>query len=160
MQPPSKPIHEQLKEKYLSSTWFRFNVLEPRIGDMDCPAIVEEHGPRGQSCYIVFVTNRGPHHYGCIEERCISFSAKTIEAALRHQRAYHFGHNPFICIPSSGERWYVFILLVYASGICPCSSLACVHRIQLTPCVLTHSCSGKRFYSRKDLVRHQARCHA
>ena len=110
MQPPSaESVHEQLKKEYLNSNWFRFNVVEPRIGDMDCPALAEDHGPRGQSCYIVFVTNRSPSDFGCIEERCIAFSVETIEAALRHQRAYHFGHNPFMCIPSSGELWYVFI---------------------------------------------------
>ena len=167
MQPPSsKPVHEQLKEEYLRSTWFRLNLPEPRVGDMDCPAIVEDHWPRGQSCYIVFVTNEGPRHYGCIEERCMAFSAKTIEAALRHQRAYHFGHNPFICTPSSGHLWYVLVSLVYTSGTVPLSvqvSRACLcghyHRIQLAPCILTHSCSGKRFYSRKDLARHQSRYH-
>ena len=126
MQSPSaKPVQEQLKEEYLNSTWFRFNVVEPQIGNMDCSALAEDHGPRGQSCYIVFVTNRGPGDFGCIEERCLAFSAKTIEAALRHQRAHHFGHNPFICIPSSGDIWYVSTLLVYTSGTVPRSESPC-----------------------------------
>jgi len=113
--PPSRVKRnlEQLKEEYLNSSWFRFNVVEPRIGDIECLALAEEYGPRGQSCYIVFVTNRGSGNYGCIEDHCVAFSAKTVEAALRHQRAYHFGHNPFICIPNSGALWYVFLIGVY-----------------------------------------------
>ena len=127
MRPPSsKSVHEQLKEEYLGSTWFRFNLVEPRIGDMDCPAVVEEHWPRGQSCYIVFVTSRGPAHFGCIEERCLGFSTRTIESALRHQRAYHFGHNPFMCIPTSGELWYVFISLYTPTAPFPGLSRTCI----------------------------------
>src|SRR5258706_9646551 len=48
MQPSAGSVQEQLKEEYLNSTWFRFNVVEPRIGDMDCSALAEDHGPRGQ----------------------------------------------------------------------------------------------------------------
>ena len=143
MQPPSaESVHEQLKKEYLDSTWFRFNVVEPRIGDMDCPALAEDHGPRGQSCYIVFVTNRSPSDFGCIEERCIAFSVETIEAALRHQRAYHFGHNPFMCIPSSGELWYVFISY---TPVVPClgpSFVAVVSLPSVSACIL---CSDSLF---------------
>jgi len=64
MQP--KTDFEQLKENYLNSSWFYLNTTEPRIGDPDFPALAEEHGPRGQSCYILYgysdlSTNLGSH---------------------------------------------------------------------------------------------------
>jgi len=159
MHPPSaKPVLEQLKEKYLNSSWFCFNIVEPRIGDPDCPALADEQGLRGQSCYIVFVINRGPRNFGCIEEGCMAFSIKTVEAALRHQRAYHFGHNPFVCFPNSGELWCVSLSLstptVASSWF---ESRSCSILRSDSP---SNFYSGKRFYCCNDLKRHQARCHS
>jgi hypothetical protein len=108
---------EQLKEKYLDSSWLRRNVPEPRIGDIDCPADAEEYGLRGQSCYTIFVTNRGSGDFGCIEEGCVTFSAKSRESALRHQRDYHFGHKPFVCTPSNGVAWFVVTSLIYTPRV-------------------------------------------
>lgn len=123
MRPPSaKAELEQIREEYLDSTWYRFNAVEPPIGSIDSSPLTEGRGPRGRSCYIVFVTNLYPGGYGCVEEACAGFSAKTVEAALRHQRAHHFGHAPFLCIPTSGEIWYVLTSFLSLKG--PMSSSA------------------------------------
>ena len=117
MRPPSAEAEfKQIREEYLESTWYRFNTVEPPIGSIDCSPLAEGRGPKGRSCYFVFVTELHPRGYGCVEEACAGFSATTVEAALRHQRAHHFGHAPFLCIPTNGEIWYVLISFLSLNG--------------------------------------------
>jgi hypothetical protein len=42
------------------------------------------------------VTNRDSGGFACIGECCMAFFANTVEAALRLQRANHFGHSPLV----------------------------------------------------------------
>ena len=106
MQSPRVKLEfEQLKGEDLNPSWLQFILVAPRVGAIKCPALAEVHRPRGQSRHAAFVTYRDSGNISCIEDGCVTFHAKTTEAAFRRQRAYQFGHNPFTCLPSNGEPW-------------------------------------------------------
>jgi hypothetical protein len=122
-----EPGLELLKEAYSDSNWIRLNVIEPLIGDIDCPALTKEHARQGESCYIVFVTNQDSGNFGCIEESCKAFSTKTIEGhfvikgpvtlGIIHSCAFRVADNAGTC--SSHYRRH--------PGCCTGLSPVCAH---------------------------------
>jgi len=110
--PTQKRIHlKTLVAIFNASTWLRGNHHEPRIGDPDAPQLAELYGPRGRSCYIVFVHDWGDGTYGCCHEACFrpaghgGYATRSLEDAIRHQRYNHFNHRPFECVPINGSQW-------------------------------------------------------
>ena len=90
-----------------ASAWLRDNDPEVRIGHPDCPVEAEQYGARGQSVYTAFVDFQNDYTYGCKDEACRTYSTRSLEEAVRHQRYHHFNHLPYACVPASGAMWYV-----------------------------------------------------
>ena len=109
--PPGQPnMHPELQSIEMAinaSAWLAYNAPEPLIGGFDCPHLAERWGLRGISVYAVFVEARPDNTYGCRQNRCRSYIARSLERAIQHQRYYHFNHSPFVCIPSNGTLWFV-----------------------------------------------------
>ena len=100
-----KCMQEALKVYELwfsTSEWCRNHTMEPRIGDLDCPAAAENDGMARQSFLTVFISILEVRKFGCRFEECREFSARTLEGALKHQRKHHFDHRPFRCSPHAG----------------------------------------------------------
>ena len=92
-----------------TSDWLRNNELEPSIGERNCPAEADPYGTRGLSVYTAFIKNQDADTYGCKYEPCRAYSTRNMEEAIRHQRHHHFDHSPFVCVPTSGNTWYVLV---------------------------------------------------
>ena len=105
-----------LIEAINASAWLRDNDPEPRIGHPDCPAGASQYGLRGESVYTVFVTLQNDGTYGCKDEACRAYSTQSLDAAVRHQRSYHFDHLPYACVPASGT-YLLSPLIRYAGRI-------------------------------------------
>ena len=103
-------VNLQKLEKIInSSAWLRDNELEPSIGERDCPAEADPYGARGLSVYMAFITTQDDNAYGCKYERCRAYSTRSMEEAVRHVRHHHFNHSPYVCVPASGNTWYVLV---------------------------------------------------
>jgi len=84
-----------------TSSWLKLNVYEPLVGSPDSSPLVDKYGVRGLSCYSSLVEGRDDGTFGCRQERCMHFSAKTMEGAIKHQRA-HYDHRPYKCDEFTG----------------------------------------------------------
>jgi len=100
---------QKLEKAINTSTWLRDNEPEPRIGDRNCPAEADAYGTRGQSVYTAFIEDSDSDTYGCKYEACRAYSTRCMEEAVRHLRHHHFSHSPYLCIPASGNTWYVSV---------------------------------------------------
>lgn len=96
-----------LEKTYKESSWFRGNRHEPIVGDPDCPYLAQTYGLSRRSCLTVFVDVHDAAGHKCRFERCLSFTFKHLDEALKHLRQHHFGNRPFVCLPESGATWYV-----------------------------------------------------
>jgi len=102
---------DHLATMYNQSQWLSENKHEPHIGDPDAPALADEYGARGRSCYAVFVSMSRDGTYGCFHDSCFlpvdrgGYSARSLDQAIRHQRYHHFYHQPFECVPVDGTHW-------------------------------------------------------
>ena len=105
---------KMLEQDCNCSQWLNQNEHEPRVGDLNCPQLAENRGIRGMSLYTAFVRNRGDtdEAYGCHFAPCAAYHTYCLEDAIRHQRDHHFNHKPFLCVPASGNPWYVLNFLV------------------------------------------------
>ena len=92
-----------------ASAWLRDNEPEPSIGEGNCPAEADPYGTRELSVYTAFITNQDGDAYGCKYERCRAYSARSMEEVVRHLRHHHFDHSPYVCVPVSGNTWYVSV---------------------------------------------------
>jgi len=101
---------KMLEQECDRSLWLAQNVLEPRLGDHNCPKLADSRGIRGMSLYTAFVRSRSDRTYGCHFEPCSSYYTPSLEESIRHQRDYHFNHQPFVCLPASGKPWYALLL--------------------------------------------------
>ena len=88
-----------------SSLWLDANAKEPVVGSQDSSRLVDQYGVRGLSCYSALVERRDDGSFGCRQERCMHFSARTMEGAITHQRANHYDHRPYKCSDVTGLRW-------------------------------------------------------
>ncbi len=83
---------EELAVKFEKRSWHPRE--EPIIGSQDCPALAEQYGVRGQSCYVVFVYKQINGRYGCRHERCFrdggGHTCSSIQEAIHHQYGNHF----------------------------------------------------------------------
>ena len=95
----------KLEEMFNESPWLLQHLLEPLIGDPNCPEMAETYGITRASCYTVFVELNEDETYGCRFERCHAYEERSLEEAIRHQRYHHFDHRPFECISVGGARW-------------------------------------------------------
>ncbi|SRR5258706_4324701 len=95
----------QLEQSIISSPWHAANTLEPTCGSPDCPYHADRYGIRGMSCYTAFVDTKPDDTFGCWYEECSRYSVRRLEDAVKHQRANHFNHKPFLCIPANGTAW-------------------------------------------------------
>ena len=100
----------QNTRRYLrKASWLQQNCHEPLIGNPNCPRLL--YGERGRLCFSAFVHTRGIRTYGYRHEACFQedeeggFSTRSFKDAIRHQRYYHFYHQPFLCVPSNGTQW-------------------------------------------------------
>src|SRR5258706_5642327 len=89
-----------------SSSWVEANAPEPLVGSQESSQLVDQYGIRGLSCYSALVERRDDGTFGCRQERCMHFSAGTMEGAITHQRVHHYYHRPYKCsINVTGLRW-------------------------------------------------------
>jgi hypothetical protein len=130
------------------SDWLANDDHEPRVGDFECPELVQKYAVRGQSIYTPLVTKKGSGFYGCIYGPCYAFFTTNLEDAIRHLRHHHFGHSPFVCIPPNGGTWYV--------SHCPLL-YSLPHTRRKTNLALTYS--DCRFPAQIDLTNHQHSAH-
>jgi hypothetical protein len=130
----------QLEEKIITLPWYAANTIEPTCGSPDCPYPADLYGVCGMSCYTAFVVAKPNDTFGCWREECAAYSTPKLDDAVKHQRANHFNHKPFLCAPANGTS------LVSLGW--PCLAR-----------VLTLSGSNKRFFSLTDLKNHRRRCH-
>jgi hypothetical protein len=82
---------EELRIAFLARSWHPG--AEPIISSPDCPALAEQYGERGRSCYAVFVYEHSSGRYGCRHECCSQErnpSFRSMADAIRHQRLRHF----------------------------------------------------------------------
>lgn len=87
-----------------TSEWCKYQKMEPRIGDPDCPEEAEQYGMARQSFLTVFIRVLEVRRFGCRFEECRGFSSRDLEGALKHMRQHHFDHRPFHC-SSNGGTW-------------------------------------------------------
>jgi hypothetical protein len=87
----------ELEKAFNKSTWLANETLEPVVGHPLCPAVAEEHGITGMSCYTALVESYDDDLFGCRYEACRMFRVTSIEDAVRHLRHDHFDHRPFGC---------------------------------------------------------------
>ena len=120
---------KMLEQECNSSQWLNDNELEPCVGDLDCPNLAEGRGIRGKSLYTAFVVHRSDGAYGCYFPRCFPYRASSLDDAIRHQREHHFYHTPFVCVPHSGNFWYVLTFLLR----CPLKSYILVATVVSQP---------------------------
>jgi hypothetical protein len=106
---------EKLIEK---SDYVVNNRLEPNVGDAGTPQLADKYGTRGQSIFTVFLKNKDDGAYGCKFERCLAYSTRNLDQAIRHIRHHHFNHFPFPCVPLNGNHWYVSHCPLFYSSIC------------------------------------------
>jgi len=89
-----------------NSPWLEADAHEPLVGSQDSSPLVDKYGVRGLSCYSALVeTPRDDRTFGCRQERCMHFSARSMEAAITHQRAHHYDHRPHKCSDVTGLQW-------------------------------------------------------
>ena len=100
---------QKLEKVINESAWLRANAPEPRIGDSDCPAEADSYGARGMSVYTAFIETQDGYTYTCKYEPCRAYSTRSMDEAVRHQRHHHFDHKPYLCVPASGNTWYVSV---------------------------------------------------
>ena len=100
---------QKLEKVINESAWLRANHLEPSIGDRNCPAEADPYGARGMSVYTAFIETQDGDTYKCKHEPCHAYSTRSMDEAVRHQRHHHFYHAPFMCVPASGNIWYVSV---------------------------------------------------
>ena len=131
---------QRLDDIINKSAWLKRNVLEPCIGDPDCPVEAVPHGIHGQSLYTAFVEIRDGDAYGCKYPQCGAYSVRCMEEAVRHQRLHHFNHSPYLC---TRNAWYILVFHIpvrwLGTNHCP-------------------SYSDRRFPSQIDLHRHEENC--
>ena len=96
---------KELEQSIIYSPWYAANSLEPICGSPNSPYHAGFYGIRGLSCYTAFVDTNPNGTFGCWYEECPRYSARRLEDALRHQRANHFNHKPFLCVPTNGAAW-------------------------------------------------------
>lgn len=137
-------VNLQKLEKIINtSAWLRDNELEPCIGANNCPAEADPYGTRGLSVYTAFIKCQDVDVYGCKYEPCRAYSTRSMEEAIRHLRHHHFDHSPYLCVPASGNTWYVSVSSL------PVRWLGTNRR---------PSYSGRRFPAQIDLANHQQNC--
>ena len=95
----------QLEQDIISSPWHAANALEPTCGSLNCPYRADLYGIRGLSCYTAFVDTKPDGTFGCWYEECSRYSVRRLEDAVKHLRANHFNHKPFLCVPTNGTPW-------------------------------------------------------
>ena len=119
---PSKQYEElkRLEKIFNRCSWLLNELLEPVIGDPDCPPEAEKYGIRGTSCYTAFVEDHGDTTYGCRHEICHlhPFRFTSLDGAVRHQRYHHFDHRPFMCVPLSGAQWCAIFFSLFKRVPC------------------------------------------
>jgi len=96
---------KELEQSIISSPWYAANSPEPTCESPNSPYHADLYGIRGLSCYTAFVDTNPNGTFGCWYEECSRYSARRLEDALRHQRANHFNHKPFLCVPTNGAAW-------------------------------------------------------
>ena len=94
-------IHQWIKGRH----WLKVNTHEPLVGSQDSSPLVDEYGIRGFSCYSSLVERKDDGTFGCRRERCVHFSARSMEGAITHQRTHHYNHKPYKCSDVTGVRW-------------------------------------------------------
>jgi hypothetical protein len=94
-----------LEGSYRNALWFRSDAYEPLIGDQDCPHLAQTYGLLRRSCLTVFLDAQSDSNVKCRFERCFAFTFNTVDNALKHLRAHHFGNRPFVCLPTNGTTW-------------------------------------------------------
>jgi hypothetical protein len=94
-----------LEAAYKESTWLRHSSLEPLVGDQNCPHLAQTYGLHRRSCLTVFVDVGDDTSYKCRFERCLVFTFKDLNTALKHLRQHHFGNRAFVCLPTNGTTW-------------------------------------------------------
>jgi hypothetical protein len=102
----------QLEQEIISSPWYAANALEPTCGTPGCPYAADRYGICGMSCYTPFVDTKPNGTFGCWREECSAYSTQKREDAVKHQRANHFNHRPFLCTPTNGTVWSVALSTV------------------------------------------------
>ena len=102
-------ILRKLESIIHASPWLRDNEPEPLIGDHNCPTTAHSYGTRGVSVYTAFIEKKDGDTYGCKYGACRAYSTRSMEEAVRHLRYHHFNHSPYLCIPASGNTWYVSV---------------------------------------------------
>jgi hypothetical protein len=95
----------ELERQILSSPSHAANALEPPCGSPDCPYLADCYGIRGMSWYTAFTIAKPDGTFGCWRAECSAYSARKLDDAVKHQRAQHFNHKPFLCVPTNGTVW-------------------------------------------------------
>ena len=86
------------------SDFLRLQQPEPIIGSpSDYPADVEMFGIKGQSVYTALFYHLDMEDFAC--KICGHTVMDNLEDAITHQRAVHFEHYPYRCMPTHAE-WY------------------------------------------------------
>jgi len=103
---PNPPSLESLKRRtkllqitiwILESDFLRLQLLEPTVGyaPMSYPSTIDDYGLQGQSIYTAFFDHLDMETFVCWE--CGHTVEEDLEAAIAHQRAVHFQHEPYRC---------------------------------------------------------------
>jgi hypothetical protein len=85
----------------VASDFFRLQQLEPIVGDpsMAYPSIADYYGIKHLSVYTAFVGHLDMETFVCWE---CGHTTEDVDAAIVHQRAVHFRHEPYRCHALNG----------------------------------------------------------
>ena len=86
----------------VGSDFLRLQQLEPIVGDapISYPPFVDEYGLKGQSLYTAFFDHLDMQTFVCWD--CGHTVEEDLDAAIVHQRAVHFRHEPYRCHALNG----------------------------------------------------------